>query len=1068
MRKFNNLHFLKTGRFSLVALLAVVMMGLGSTRVFALDPLPVPGSNIGQSDDGIGYEWTAPADGILTLEYENCPGDPTLFMSFQYFFSIPCTPLNGANFEMDTVFQYAVVKDQTYYLEANWSVANHTGHLTTSFQSDGQTGGGETGGGETGGEDNDGKTKLKFYPDKIDLLESGNIKYYYTPASNGTLTLTVLSGVLATQDKDIFFVSDGTPVKMASYQGEFNGPLGYETLYVSEATWDLSAGTEYYFLYPDNLDHKAVYFSFDENSAGGEEPEQPVNQVEEINLPVYDITKSQYDGYKFTADKTGILKISFAEYIFNQSVLFKSYSNGTFDDYVPLNNDFTNPYLHEYEVSSGTTYYVSTNNFEGTFSMEIEENDNPGGGEDNPDLINIELNKKYSVTSDNTLYGTISFSSNGKLTASFADPSFGPIDSQINYEILFTDPQCNTVVSVETSAGEQSYSVKSNETYYIKAGVAPESLFGPKMAPGFPLGYNYDVVFTFESEGNSENPGDGGEDNPDLINIELNKKYSVTSDNTLYGTISFSSNGKLTASFADPLHGPIYSFIYDEILFTDPECNTVVPVETSAGEQSYSVNPNVTYYIKAGVAPESIFGTQLVPGFPLGYNYDVVFRLEEGTGSVSYPLLYLVGTVPGVKMNENIGSLIPVSLSDGASGTYFISAEEMELETRNGLASFYLVTKETEDGEITARYGAPSASPEYLNFDQTLPLQKTESDNVQPFVWYTGGQFALSVNLGEGGPTCKASAESYKYPSKAYIVGNVNGHVGEWVANNYATMEEEKEGVYTISDVALNGSIAFSTGKAESSDDWSNLNALFTPQNGNKKVTTEEVYDVVLYPYFSSRPECFSFMPESGYYDVTFNLDNNYGLNPQVTFEPASVKIELMIGETDFSQSGTIEGAHIEMESIDEDWKKSIVIYVFSPEGTEIYFRRYNIQGVTTENARMAVTPYASDFSDYEDSEFKKAVINKDLERKTIILPVNTTGTFDVYYQNDDNSVKSATKTYTYQVKVGVPTGVEEVETADEAGAVYYNLQGMKVENPGNGIYIKVSGGKTQKVMIRK
>ena len=116
----------------------------------------------------------------------------------------------------------------------------------------------------------------------------------------------------------------------------------------------------------------------------------------------------------------------------------------------------------------------------------------------------------------------------------------------------------------------------------------------------------------------------------------------------------------------------------------------------------------------------------------------------------------------------------------------------------------------------------------------------------------------------------------------------------------------------------------------------------------------------------------------------------------------------------------------------------------------------------------MAVTPYASDFSDYEDSEFKKAVINKDLERKTIILPVNTTGTFDVYYQNDDNSVMSATKTYTYQVKVGVPTGVEGIETADEVGAVYYNLQGMKVENPDNGIYIKVSGGKTQKVMIRK
>ena len=52
------------------------------------------------------------------------------------------------------------------------------------------------------------------------------------------------------------------------------------------------------------------------------------------------------------------------------------------------------------------------------------------------------------------------------------------------------------------------------------------------------------------------------------------------------------------------------------------------------------------------------------------------------------------------------------------------------------------------------------------------------------------------------------------------------------------------------------------------------------------------------------------------------------------------------------------------------------------------------------------------------------------------------------------------------------PTGVENVESeiVDEdadAPAVYYNLQGVQVENPSNGVYIKVQGKKSSKVYIK-
>lgn len=47
-------------------------------------------------------------------------------------------------------------------------------------------------------------------------------------------------------------------------------------------------------------------------------------------------------------------------------------------------------------------------------------------------------------------------------------------------------------------------------------------------------------------------------------------------------------------------------------------------------------------------------------------------------------------------------------------------------------------------------------------------------------------------------------------------------------------------------------------------------------------------------------------------------------------------------------------------------------------------------------------------------------------------------------------------------------SGVAEVEAAENGEVVYYNLQGVKVAEPENGLYIKVQGNKATKVLIRK
>ncbi len=49
----------------------------------------------------------------------------------------------------------------------------------------------------------------------------------------------------------------------------------------------------------------------------------------------------------------------------------------------------------------------------------------------------------------------------------------------------------------------------------------------------------------------------------------------------------------------------------------------------------------------------------------------------------------------------------------------------------------------------------------------------------------------------------------------------------------------------------------------------------------------------------------------------------------------------------------------------------------------------------------------------------------------------------------------------------GIPTGVEDVTVDENAPVEYYNLQGVRVANPENGIYIRRQGSKVSKVLVK-
>ena len=60
--------------------------------------------------------------------------------------------------------------------------------------------------------------------------------------------------------------------------------------------------------------------------------------------------------------------------------------------------------------------------------------------------------------------------------------------------------------------------------------------------------------------------------------------------------------------------------------------------------------------------------------------------------------------------------------------------------------------------------------------------------------------------------------------------------------------------------------------------------------------------------------------------------------------------------------------------------------------------------------------------------------------------------------------MKSATR----EIAFHIATGIEGVEVDAVNGVVeYFNLQGVKVEAPANGLYIRRQGAKVEKVIVK-
>ena len=189
-------------------------------------------------------------------------------------------------------------------------------------------------------------------------------------------------------------------------------------------------------------------------------------------------------------------------------------------------------------------------------------------------------------------------------------------------------------------------------------------------------------------------------------------------------------------------------------------------------------------------------------------------------------------------------------------------------------------------------------------------------------------------------------------------------------------------------------------------------------------------------------------LTEAGYYtlDLPFGFFNVGRETSAVGSYPekfmitvGNAMLEITDDNLDFApvstQAGSLVNGIISIETADEEgaW-----LAVNLPEGAQLY-------SFVKKGGRAAV-----------EEGLEPA------ENNRVFLPI---GMGTVVLQAVVGDVASESVQYSYNVAFNSTLGVDGIDMESEASVVWYNIHGQRVENPGKGLYIRVSGNKAEKVM---
>ena len=270
------------------------------------------------------------------------------------------------------------------------------------------------------------------------------------------------------------------------------------------------------------------------------------------------------------------------------------------------------------------------------------------------------------------------------------------------------------------------------------------------------------------------------------------------------------------------------------------------------------------------------------------------------------------------------------------------------------------------------------------------------------------------------------------FPATIYMVG----HDGAWDPANPLEIAGQY-GVYTMEGVEFtNTEFKISTSKGS----WSEFNT--------------NCYDVVNNPIAIGEPATLKKGDQNikigaaGTYDVTIDLENMTITLQGVIEYPEVIYAIGNVNGYSWSTSEGVALAHV---------------------GDGVYEGEFEI-----DNADNGFGYFQFATTLGADWDAVNAGTRYGAEEVNLLVEANGSYTMTDNWGGGTQSWKSAAGTCTVRVdvvnnKLNILefTGVEGIEFDENAPVEYYNLNGVKVENPTNGTFIKVQGNKTAKVYIK-
>ena len=281
-----------------------------------------------------------------------------------------------------------------------------------------------------------------------------------------------------------------------------------------------------------------------------------------------------------------------------------------------------------------------------------------------------------------------------------------------------------------------------------------------------------------------------------------------------------------------------------------------------------------------------------------------------------------------------------------------------------------------------------------------------------------------------------------------------------YVLNGVTVAAGEGEGVFTVSDEAATASmknllnVTLSAGK-------------YTSIKGFVVVAGEDVFFLPVEAVAEGGSE------EPTFGTALFDFTNPDVFNTYGITTPAEVSTGTILCEKNESKAITVEKITLTVTATEAAENSQLPRVWKNTDGTYA-LRSYNNNIVTFSPAESKVVIKEIVFESVNKGKWDA---NNTYDPNTFDKTTKTwtpAASEVVAYAAEDGSftMTNAGRTDIGKVKVKyeVGAGVEEIGVSSDdsdAEAVYYNLQGVRVANPSNGIFIKVKGSKSEKVLVK-